>query len=489
MFAMDQSAREAARPEVVLLHGMFGCAQNWKGCVGLLRAGWSVRVPEMPVLDLPQENTGVAALVDHLGTLLDRHGVSKAVLGGNSLGGHVALSYALRCPDRVAGLVLVGSSGLFERGIEREVPRRPKPEWIRGKMREVFFDESHVTEDLVERVQGVLSDTGRLRKIVRMAKSAKHENLRDLLPRLRCPILLIWGKDDRITPPEVAHEFKKCLPQAELVFLDRCGHAPNIERPEEVGGLISDFLDRHFGARGGDRGGQGAEAEPPPLIRARALRREFDGGTVRALRGADFAIQEGEFVAVVGPSGCGKSTLLQLLGALDAPTSGEVLFRGRPLSSLPSPEAFRARTVGFIFQSFHLLPTLTALENVQIPMFEMPWGPAERRKRAEALLDAVGLEDRRGHLPAKLSGGERQRVAIARSLANEPVFLLADEPTGNLDSVSAERVLDLLCRLHSERRMALVVVTHDSNVAGRAQRTLRMLDGRIAADSGHGAVQ
>ena len=227
------------------------------------------------------------------------------------------------------------------------------------------------------------------------------------------------------------------------------------------------------------------EPEKRPLIEARNLQREFDGGFVKALRGADFSVSEGEFVAIVGPSGSGKSTLLQLLGALDSPTAGEVFFRGRPLSSLRDPAGFRARAIGFVFQSFHLLPTLTAVENVQVPMFEMPWPSAERRRRAVGLLDAVGLGDRVKHLPVKLSGGERQRVAIARSLANEPELLLADEPTGNLDSESAARVLDLLRKIHGQRHMTIIVVTHDPDVARMAHRTLRMLDGHIIADTGH----
>jgi ABC-type lipoprotein export system ATPase subunit len=219
-----------------------------------------------------------------------------------------------------------------------------------------------------------------------------------------------------------------------------------------------------------------------PLVEARGLTRIFDEGRIQALRGVDFRIREGEFVAVVGPSGCGKSTLLQLLGALDRPSDGEVLFRGRPMGGLPDAPAFRARTLGFIFQSFHLLPTLTAVENVQLPMFEMPWSGVERRERAAGLLASVGLQDRLHHLPRTLSGGERQRVAIARSLANEPQLLLADEPTGNLDSESAGRVLDLLGEIHENRGRTLVVVTHDARVAARAGRTLSMFDGRIVSD-------
>src|ERR1017187_2538507 len=220
-----------------------------------------------------------------------------------------------------------------------------------------------------------------------------------------------------------------------------------------------------------------------PLVEGREIRRVFDGGRVEALRGVSFSIAQGEIVAVRGPSGRGKSTLLQLIGALDTPTSGELRFLGTPFSALGDLAAFRARRIGFIFQSFHLLTALSAIENVQIPMFEMPCPARERRQRAAKLLDAVGLSDRIDHRPAQLSGGERQRVAIARSLANEPVPPLADEPTGNLDSATADRIMALLGAIHSERGGTVIVVTHDANVAHHAGRVLQMLDGRIAADT------
>jgi ABC-type lipoprotein export system ATPase subunit len=218
------------------------------------------------------------------------------------------------------------------------------------------------------------------------------------------------------------------------------------------------------------------------LLEAKALTRDFDEGQVKALRGVDFSIAEGEFVAITGPSGCGKSTLLQLLGALDRPTSGTLLYRGRSLPDDPNPAAYRAREVGFIFQAFHLLPTFTAAENVQIPMFEIDRSVSERRERAIELLKLVGLENRLDHFPSKLSGGERQRVAIARSLANDPSLLLADEPTGNLDSENAHVVLELLIRLQREHGRTMVLVTHDPTIAGRAGRILRMKDGRIVSD-------
>jgi ABC-type lipoprotein export system ATPase subunit len=219
------------------------------------------------------------------------------------------------------------------------------------------------------------------------------------------------------------------------------------------------------------------------LIEARGLRRTFDDGRVEVLRGLDIAIAAGEFVAVQGPSGCGKSTLLHILGALDAPSSGELWFGGKPRDRLGDLASFRARTVGFVFQSSHLLPTLSAFENVQIPMFEMPWPAGQRRRRALALLAAVGLSERLNHRPANLSGGERQRVAIARSLANHPALLLADEPTGNLDSASAGRIVALLKTIHAEQGATLILVTHDPAVAAQAPRVLQMLDGQIVSDA------
>jgi len=223
-------------------------------------------------------------------------------------------------------------------------------------------------------------------------------------------------------------------------------------------------------------------ASAPLILEAKALTREFDEGHVKALRGVDFSINEGEFIAITGPSGCGKSTLLQLLGALDRPTSGTLLYRGISVPDHPDPAAYRAREVGFIFQAFHLLPTFTAAENVQIPMFEIDRSVSERRDRAFELLKLVGLENRLDHFPSKLSGGQRQRVAIARSLANGPSLLLADEPTGNLDSENAHSVLELLIRLQQEQGRTMVLVTHDPTVAGRAGRILRMKDGQVVSD-------
>jgi len=217
----------------------------------------------------------------------------------------------------------------------------------------------------------------------------------------------------------------------------------------------------------------------PFVFEALGLKKDYDDGQVQALRGVDFQIGEGEFVAVVGPSGSGKTTLLQMLGALDRPSAGTLSYRGKSLLDLDDAAAYRAHEVGFIFQAFHLLPTFTAIENVQIPMFENHQSRGARMARALELLKAVGLEQRVNHFPSKLSGGERQRVAIARSLANSPSVLLADEPTGNLDSENAANILDVLINLHRQRRMTLILITHDMNVARRATRAIQMRDGQV----------
>jgi ABC-type lipoprotein export system ATPase subunit len=215
------------------------------------------------------------------------------------------------------------------------------------------------------------------------------------------------------------------------------------------------------------------------LIRTEHLCKTYPDGSVNALVDVNVTIGRGEFVAITGPSGCGKSTLLNLLGALDSPTSGEIYFAGEPLSKSHDLDSFRARRVGYIFQSFHLLPTLTAIENVQLPMFETEASPVVRARRAQELLESVGLAHRMNHHPTKLSVGERQRVAIARALGNKPELLLADEPTGNLDTRNAAEVLELLCRLHREQGMTIVMVTHGADIAERAERSVRMLDGRV----------
>jgi ABC-type lipoprotein export system ATPase subunit len=209
------------------------------------------------------------------------------------------------------------------------------------------------------------------------------------------------------------------------------------------------------------------------------VRKSFENGRVRALEDVSFSVEPGELVSLTGSSGSGKSTLLNLIGALDRPDSGSIVVGGDALESLDDPAAYRAGTVGFVFQSHHLVPTLTAAENVQLPMFGRGLGRREREARAAGLLEEVGLHDRVRARPPVLSGGERQRVAIARALANEPRLLLADEPTGALDSETSAQVLDLLQRLRAQRGMTILLVTNDDQVAARAGRLLRLRDGVI----------
>jgi putative ABC transport system ATP-binding protein len=220
-------------------------------------------------------------------------------------------------------------------------------------------------------------------------------------------------------------------------------------------------------------------------ILARGLVKHYEDGRVKALDELDLDITSGEFVAICGPSGCGKSTLLNMIAAIDRPDAGRIEVGGTDLSLLrgQAVDEFRALAVGLVFQLHNLLPNLTAVENVQVPMMSRCTAhQSSHRDRAAGLLDRVGLGDRLTALPTTLSGGERQRVAIARALANEPRVLLADEPTGALDSKSGDRLFDLLDELRRERRMTLVVVTHDARVAARAERIVSMVDGRITPD-------
>jgi len=217
------------------------------------------------------------------------------------------------------------------------------------------------------------------------------------------------------------------------------------------------------------------------LVRTEDLTKVYNGA-VRALDGVNLTVQAGEFLAVTGPSGSGKSTLLNLLGALDRPTSGEVYVAGERLAEVRNLDRFRSRAVGFVFQMHNLIPTLTAQENVEVPMRAGPIPRRLWRERAEELLALVGLSERARHLPAQLSGGERQRVAIARALANEPRLLLADEPTGNLDSASGAEVMAVFRKLNQEQGVTVLVVTHDPAVARSTDRIVVLRDGRIVRD-------
>jgi len=217
------------------------------------------------------------------------------------------------------------------------------------------------------------------------------------------------------------------------------------------------------------------------LLAVENLRKSYEGGAIQALDGVDLQIQAGEFVSISGPSGSGKSTLLQLLGGLDVPTSGRVLFKGAELGKAVDLDRYRMRNVGFIFQAFHLLPSLRAIENVQVPWLGSDSPVKGRSERAEALLRELGLGHRLHQYPGQLSAGERQRVAIARSLANDPEILLADEPTGNLDSVNTAKIMDVLMGIQAKRGMTLIVVTHEDSIAESAPRHIRMRDGRVVA--------
>ncbi|MGJ7028126.1 MULTISPECIES: ABC transporter ATP-binding protein [Methanothermobacter] len=216
------------------------------------------------------------------------------------------------------------------------------------------------------------------------------------------------------------------------------------------------------------------------IIEIRSLRKSFDGGRIKALNGVDLDVDHGEFVSIMGPSGSGKSTLLNMIGALDVPDSGTVKVAGRDLKDERDLSRLRAEEIGFVFQLHNLIPNLTALENVEIPMFAVKWDDMEGR--AMELLDYVGLADKADRKPTELSGGERQRVAIARALANDPSIILADEPTGSLDSRTGKRILEGLRELQEDEGVTLIVVTHDPDVASMASRIVRILDGVIISD-------
>jgi putative ABC transport system ATP-binding protein len=220
-----------------------------------------------------------------------------------------------------------------------------------------------------------------------------------------------------------------------------------------------------------------------PIIRTRNLHRDFAMGsqTVHALDGVDITIQNGDFMAVLGPSGSGKSTLLHLLGGLDRPTAGEIWVNQCEITQLDENDLanYRGQQVGFVFQAFYLIPTMSALQNVEFPMIFERVPPALRRERARDLLERVGLGDRMTHKPIELSGGEQQRVATARAMANDPQIILADEPTGNLDTQTGAEVLELLKQLNEEEGRTIVIVSHDSRVMDYATRDAHLLDGKV----------
>ena len=216
------------------------------------------------------------------------------------------------------------------------------------------------------------------------------------------------------------------------------------------------------------------------MIKIVGLKKSFDNGKIRALDGVNLEVAQGEFISIMGPSGSGKSTLLNMVAALDTPDAGNILVEGKSLlNEIDDVASYRARTVGFIFQLHNLLPHLTALENILIPMFEVKAPKGEKIRRAQKLLEEIGLKDRMRSFPPELSGGERQKVAIARALANNPKILLADEPTGNVDSKSSQQILRLFKEFRQTNKVTMILVTHDPGVAETAERIVHISDGRI----------
>jgi ABC-type lipoprotein export system ATPase subunit len=224
-----------------------------------------------------------------------------------------------------------------------------------------------------------------------------------------------------------------------------------------------------------------------PLLHVDAVERRYEDGSVRAVAGVGFLAEAGEAIALTGPSGCGKSTLLSLIGLLERPSAGRILIGGRDLRRIRHPADFRARTLGFVFQFHHMVPTMTLCENVMAPMLALGVKRAERRERAMAMLAGMGVAERADFLPSRVSGGERQRAAVARALVNRPPIVLADEPTGNLDSRNGERVIELLLEHARDHGALVIVATHDPDVAAACDRRIALRDGRLTGDSGAAA--
>lgn len=233
----------------------------------------------------------------------------------------------------------------------------------------------------------------------------------------------------------------------------------------------------------------GSQPGPDDIIWAKDVHKTFDGGghPVHALRGVSLAVKRGEMVSIMGPSGCGKTTLLNCLSGLDTVDSGEIVIEGQPIQTMPDNlrTDYRARRMGFVFQFYNLLPVLSAVENVEMPLLLAGTGPRAARGRAMDALEELGLREWAKHRPAQLSGGQRQRVTIARALVNDPAIVWGDEPTGDLDSTTADQVMTMIETLNSERHQTFVIVTHDQGVGERAHRTIHMRDGEIESETIH----
>ena len=237
----------------------------------------------------------------------------------------------------------------------------------------------------------------------------------------------------------------------------------------------------------------GGAAGPDVIIQARSVHKTFDAGgqPVHALQGVSLEVQRGEMVSIMGPSGCGKTTLLNCLSGLDSIDEGEISIEGQPIQQLPDNlrTDYRARRMGFVFQFYNLLPVLTAVENVEMPLLLSGISPSEARDRSMQALADMQLADWSGHRPAQLSGGQRQRVTIARALVNNPAIVWGDEPTGDLDSTTADQIMQIMEQLNAERRQTFIIVTHDQGVGERAHRTIHMRDGQIEGETEHRAFQ
>lgn len=245
---IDEGPPKTTLPPVVLLHGMLGDLSNWTDTVGALADhNCRVLVPILPVYELPLKETSVPGLAQYVRTFLETVAPDPAVLVGNSLGGHIALLYALRYPDDVAALVLSGASGIYERSMGNSTMRRQDRDFIRERTELTFYDPVHATDELVDEMLEIVNDRKRAVRLIKMARSAEKETVTDQLAELDMPTLLIWGQNDVITPPDVAEEFRDRIPNAELHFIDECGHAPMIEHPDQFNELTIDFLEQHFG--------------------------------------------------------------------------------------------------------------------------------------------------------------------------------------------------------------------------------------------------
>ncbi len=247
-FSFVAEGPESDRPAVVLLHGMLGDLSNWTSTIECLsQNGFRVYAPELPVYDMPMRKTNVDGLVDHVDEFIHQLDLAPCVLVGNSLGGHVALLMALRQPEDVAALVLAGASGIYEVDMGTSTMRRRDREFIRERAARTFYDPAHATDELVDEMLALVNNRSRALRLLRMARSAQSETVTESLKRIDSPTLLVWGADDQITPPDVAHEFQSRLGNAELEFIDKCGHAPMIERPQNFNEITLEFLTRTVG--------------------------------------------------------------------------------------------------------------------------------------------------------------------------------------------------------------------------------------------------